>query len=311
MAINSRVMINIDELNPYVRKAGKQDRSSWKNKSRRIYDHELLYCLEGRAHIVIENRSYNIRPGTIVLIKPDRPHSYWLEEDEAADVVWVHFDYIFRTDVYNLIELLAGGNSFLYDAALPKKTFIRPEPVFENGFVFPELFQTDTGAGMEKGFFSKAFTEILDTFQRQDELWQLDCKILLLQVLKALLRLCRENGGAASCRVKKGTTAAIAGFVANYIEKNCHRSISVGEAARAAGLNEDYLGKLFKKETGENFTGFVNRVRVNRAKELLLQTDLNISDIAEMTGFNDVYYFCKVMKKYEGLSPAVWRRSKA
>lgn len=72
-------------------------------------------------------------------------------------------------------------------------------------------------------------------------------------------------------------------------------------------MNVDYLSKLFVQETGEKFSSFLNRNRIESAKNMLLTTSLSISDVAGQVGFGDnPRYFSQVFKKYTGVKPSVY-----
>ena len=74
--------------------------------------------------------------------------------------------------------------------------------------------------------------------------------------------------------------------------------------------NANYLGQLFKEETGEYFSDYLNRIRINKAKELLRNTDRNTKDISIDTGYKDVNYFYKAFKKFTGISPSEYRSNR-
>lgn len=76
-------------------------------------------------------------------------------------------------------------------------------------------------------------------------------------------------------------------------------------------MNVDYLGKIFKKETGENFSQYVVRIRIEKAKQLLKnRPDHRTFEIAAMSGFGDnPQYFSQVFKKYTGSTPSEYRQN--
>jgi two-component system response regulator YesN len=81
-------------------------------------------------------------------------------------------------------------------------------------------------------------------------------------------------------------------------------------ASEVLYMNADYLGKLFKKETGEKFTNYLTRLRVDRAIELLqLNSDIKIFELADQIGFGDnPQYFSQVFKKQTGCTPSEYKR---
>lgn len=93
-----------------------------------------------------------------------------------------------------------------------------------------------------------------------------------------------------------------------YIRAELSRpSLSVKDVAGHIHLNPSYASVLFKEETKQTFTEFVNRLRLIRAKEQLLQTDKKIYEIAEDVGFSSSKYFVKVFRDLEGITPNQYR----
>lgn len=95
----------------------------------------------------------------------------------------------------------------------------------------------------------------------------------------------------------------------NYIDKHFREEISLKEAAELFYINPSYLGFIFKKEYGHSFTETVNRKRIEYAKQLLLNSNIKIYEVAEKVGFLDSRYFVRVFKKYEGINPSEVRKS--
>lgn len=93
-----------------------------------------------------------------------------------------------------------------------------------------------------------------------------------------------------------------------YIEHNHHTNLKLESIAAIFGYNSAYLGKIFTKKFGESFNSYVDKVRVNHAKELLLENRLKVYEIAEQVGYKNVDYFHKKFKKYVGASPAEYRK---
>ncbi|MGB4657735.1 MAG: helix-turn-helix domain-containing protein [Mobilitalea sp.] len=96
--------------------------------------------------------------------------------------------------------------------------------------------------------------------------------------------------------------------IIQYINHNYKDNIKLESIAPLFGYNSSYLGKIFNQRMGENFNSYVDHVRINHSKKLLLQRDLKIYEIAEKVGYNNVDYFHKKFKKYLGESPAEFRK---
>jgi two-component system response regulator YesN len=94
-----------------------------------------------------------------------------------------------------------------------------------------------------------------------------------------------------------------------YIDHNYQNNIKLESIAPLFGYNSAYLGKIFSKTVGQNFNSYVDYIRINHSKELLLQNKLKVYEISEVIGYKNVDYFHKKFKKYVGISPAEFRKN--
>jgi AraC-like DNA-binding protein/ligand-binding sensor protein len=92
-----------------------------------------------------------------------------------------------------------------------------------------------------------------------------------------------------------------------YIWENYIRKISLQEIADASGLSAPYFSTIFKEEMGENLSSYLNRLRVEKASRMLLETESSLSEIAGACGFEDQSWFSKIFKSYTGVSPGKYR----
>ncbi len=92
----------------------------------------------------------------------------------------------------------------------------------------------------------------------------------------------------------------------DYISRNINSSLSLSEVSKEINTSDAYLSFLFKKETGKNFTGYVNELKVKLAKDLLTKGML-VYEVSERLGFDNSNYFSKVFKKYTGITPENYR----
>jgi YesN/AraC family two-component response regulator len=94
-----------------------------------------------------------------------------------------------------------------------------------------------------------------------------------------------------------------------FIWENYTRKISLKEVAGASGLSAPYFSTVFRDEMGENFSNYLNRIRVEKAAEMLKETELPFSGISAACGFEDHAWFSKIFKNYTGFSPRKYRES--
>jgi AraC-like DNA-binding protein len=92
-----------------------------------------------------------------------------------------------------------------------------------------------------------------------------------------------------------------------YIHEHQTEELSLGQVASAVHTSPFYFCKLFKKTTGIHFTDYVSRTRIERAKNLLLNPNLRISEIAYEVGFQSLTHFNRVFKRIVGQSPTEFR----
>jgi len=102
----------------------------------------------------------------------------------------------------------------------------------------------------------------------------------------------------------KKSHALVDRVIKDYIEKCYHRSISLEEIASALHVNRNYLSQLFKKITGEPFVTYLNKHRIEKAKEQIQTGKYMIYEISEMVGFQNSTYFSQVFKSVTGYSPS-------
>ncbi|MDD6175255.1 MAG: PocR ligand-binding domain-containing protein [Firmicutes bacterium] len=95
-----------------------------------------------------------------------------------------------------------------------------------------------------------------------------------------------------------------------YLHTHYTERITMEEMARRVFLSPAYFSRVFKQETGETFNNCLNRIRIEKSKELLLHQNLRLTDIAQLTGFEDQSYFTKVFRRITGVPPMKFRENK-
>jgi two-component system response regulator YesN len=91
--------------------------------------------------------------------------------------------------------------------------------------------------------------------------------------------------------------------IKEYMLINYGENITLVGLADKYHISKEYLSSLFKKETGKTFSDYLIDIRMNKAKSLIVDYNIPIQKVAEMTGYLDIAHFYKMFKKYFGTSP--------
>lgn len=92
-----------------------------------------------------------------------------------------------------------------------------------------------------------------------------------------------------------------------YINANYHSDLSLEKVASIVYLNPVYFSQLFKQKTGYGFKEYVTQLRIDQAKQLLLNPHLKLADICEKIGYQDVRHFTQVFRKKVNVTPTEYR----
>jgi AraC-like DNA-binding protein len=101
--------------------------------------------------------------------------------------------------------------------------------------------------------------------------------------------------------------ARLAGIL-NHLTENCSQPFSMADLAREVGMSESQFSRYFRRATGNSFTDFVNRLRISKACQLLIETDRYITNVCYDAGFNNVANFNRRFLEIKGVTPKTYRQ---
>ena len=127
----------------------------------------------------------------------------------------------------------------------------------------------------------------------------------LQRVMTAILK---ERGEAEDEEIKAPVNDKMIDSVVADIRDHYMEDISLTSLAAKYNVSMGNLSKMIKDHLQLNFSDYIASLRIQRAKELLSDETLSIQEIAEIVGYNDYFYFTKVFKKIEGISPSKYRK---
>ncbi|MGL5677432.1 MAG: response regulator transcription factor [Cellulosilyticaceae bacterium] len=124
------------------------------------------------------------------------------------------------------------------------------------------------------------------------------------QMLNSLIDLLHEDLSPTELQNTHNNTFI---YILQFINHNYMHNISLADIASNFHLSQSYVSQLFKKETSTTYTEYIGQLRIQKAKELLLDSKLSLTEISEKIGYNDYFYFLKSFKKYTSISPGKYR----
>src|SRR5690606_9591125 len=93
----------------------------------------------------------------------------------------------------------------------------------------------------------------------------------------------------------------------NYIDNHYHNDIGIDEVSEVVGLSASHFCTLFKQVTGSTFLEYVTQCRIEKAKYILVNTEVKVYQLAPLVGYQDSRYFTQVFKKLTGMTPSEYR----
>ncbi|MGG6309574.1 helix-turn-helix domain-containing protein [Paenibacillus macerans] len=134
-------------------------------------------------------------------------------------------------------------------------------------------------------------------------------QLQLMQFLEILTRVTANHAPtpAAEARARD----ALVRKVEIYLEDFRGERLNVEELAASLHMSYGHLSRLYKQKTGRTLIEEMNRIRLAKACELLLQPSLLVKEVAAQSGFPDIYYFSKAFKQKYGVSPQIFRKQQA
>ncbi len=249
---------------------------------KRILNHfVLLLGYSGECKLAQDGREYVLKKGTFQILFPDTLHHGTEPTSIDQSHFWCHFN--------------------LPDGFFIKETD-QPKELEKNGLcILPEFSQINN---CEKFFV--LFSQMIDEAEKiyeGNELAKVICDSYTKILLLLLSVQCRENLLNASR--KHAATAKLK----EWLRIHARDGITARDAANALDYNPDYLTQILKADTGMTLCEYLNDIRLKEAKNLLLNSNRTISEIAYEVGFSDEKYFMKLFKQKENVTPTQYRNA--
>ena len=235
--------------------------------------YEIEYVIDGYAKQIINGKEYSVGPGSVTLLSPVDFHSYReIDPANPLRVINVKFQDLFLPQTVR---------NDIYMQKRPKITHMS-----DNRFsilmetIYEEFVHNDYSRDM---VMMHMITYI--------------CILIMRQVLS--VEDLEKSDEMAHSPIQEAVL---------YVRTHFRDNISAEAVAKTVHLSPNYFSEYFKKQTGEKFSLFVLRLRVDFAANLLKITDLSVKEIAFESGFNSAAYFSNTFKEFYGMSPDRYRK---
>jgi AraC-like DNA-binding protein len=244
---------------------------------------ELTYILSGKSKYRINDIYYEVKAGDMIVCNPGVFHQNVLIEGEepAVEFCTGFRDFQFKNMAENTIELGELGHVVRLNASIKREV---------------SRLCYDMLAENEDNQIGKYFM----------------LKAQLMQMLMLLMREITESPTVTQkgCNFETYSKSYAVKRIINYLMENYEHKISLDQIAHNMYLSPVYISKIFKEETGESPINYLIKIRLEKAKEILEErSDGSIKSIANEIGYDDVYHFSKLFKKYFGMSPQHYRKT--
>lgn len=264
--------------------------------SRNLNTFVLLFGLSGEYRIWQDGTEYALLPGTFLILLAGHDHHGTSPCAPGLSHYWCHFampdsyELMSETEAEETIQGLRTTQSTYNFTGLNRpKRLILPE--------YGRVSSTEK--------YRLLFHSLIDRSRSMHTYRTSLCDSIIFQLL------CELSGDFISTNEDIGAQnrKALTEKAVEFIRTHATEISDVSTVAEHFGYNAEYLTTLLKKSTGLSIVEHINRSKIEEAKKLLLSSDLTISEIAPICGFNDVKYFSKLFHRLTETTPREYRNA--
>ena len=244
--------------------------------------HVAIYLLQGSMEIIEDGIPYRIMPDQIFFLKSGVHH--WGEKPFETGSSW-YYAHFYCDAPSSCMEELPRG--IYYD----ERVSLKPSEKDRYFITLPKLINCEEKTQIKRNFEKMIEAHIHGNIpQTSIRLWQIFLE-------------CAQN--AQDDKVSNGYAEQIQ----NYVRQHYIDGFTSAQIQEACGLSYKYAGTLFKEVTGQTIKEYQCTLRLRKAEQLLKETNKSITEIAQLTGFSDVFYFSKIFHRKKGCPPGEYRKT--
>lgn len=250
---------------------------------------EILYGDCGQFQIILDGRSYRFSRGDMVLINSRQVHS--------------------------VVALTPGVNRYLVVKFEPEVLYTTAQTIFEAKYLLPftgghSTHQKLFPAGELKGTcVPRALRAIFREYSSKEYGYELAIRTAICEIFLWILRSWNQKGmvPVAGRSLNEATMGRLRTVFA-YVEQHYKEDITAEDMASLCNVSYSYFSRLFRSTMQKTFREYLNYVRISQAEKLLLNTELNITEIAMEVGFSTSSYFIEQFRHFKSVSPRRFRQ---
>ena len=242
---------------------------------------EVEYVCAGAGEHLVNNHRYPLQPGSVYIITPVDFHRVRSEEGSSLELYHIQF-----------------GCSVMDEDMMQR--IIRTQAVRPGGIgcmLAPEMRNT----------VCEAFEQLKKEFEARRPDGTAMMRSCLERLCIMILREA-EKGIVMPEHAPEGEAHVMVNRAVQFIRYNFRSGITLSEAAGHAHLSPNYFGELFRRHMGMSFNAYLRKCRLEYALRLLMDTKMNISEIAGESGFPTASYFSEIFRRHYGCSPTTFRK---
>lgn len=257
-------------------------------KSHWHYFCEILYANDGDGYVSCSNRKYAIKKGDLVFFPPQVLHSIYT--DRFLKLYAMKFD---LGHLKSSGSHITGFNKIFNNKLDTDNVSIIINESEFNGIVIKEIFESCIKEINEKAYG-----------------YDMCINAMLTTLLTHILRIWRTDGFDTDNAVKPSAEAESLSSIVEYIDANLGQTLRVDELAKKCNMSYSYFARRFNMLYGRSCKNYIEAMRIEKAKDLLLFTDLDLNFISQETGFSDCSHLIRTFKKFEHTTPKKYRKNK-
>ncbi len=260
---------------------------------------ESVLILRGHASHIIHlyptgTHVSQVRRGDVLIINPHEEHTFELAQGEELELININFTSEFLDGFFKQGDAEVRILDFVY-----QQPMLPPDIRFSNKLRLGEEEIEEVVA-------------LVARINREMKAGRVGYRMMMGYIMAQILMIISRRYLESLDSEENEMTAEIKDFsyisrVKGYIEYHYAEDIKKEELARIGMCSERQLSRKFKQQMGMTVTAYINEVRLNHARELLLRTDEKITKIALKAGFNDISYFNRTFAAAVGMTPREYR----